>query len=99
MLTGKQRRHLRSLGHHLEPVVHIGKEGLTEGLYAAATEALLTHELIKLRVGEAAPGERHELAAELARHTQAELVQVLGRTALLYRRRPDDDPRPHIALS
>jgi RNA-binding protein len=86
MLTGKQRRYLRSLGHHLQPVVHVGKDGVTEGLVDATLEALEQHELIKIKLGESA-GDRHELAAALADKCAAELGGVLGRTALLYRRR------------
>jgi RNA-binding protein len=94
-MTGKQRRYLRGLGHHLEPVVHMGKEGLTEGLMQALDAALTQHELIKVRLGEAAGDERHGIAEALAEAVTAELVQVLGRTLLLYRRREKD---PEIVL-
>lgn len=98
-LNNKQLVHLRGLGHHLDAVVIVGKEGLSPSLYAALDVALLQHELVKLKISEAAPGERHELAHELAEGSRSALVQVLGRTVLLYRRRPDSDPRPHIPLS
>jgi RNA-binding protein len=90
VLQGKQRRYLRGLGHHLEAVVQVGKDGVTEGVVGATEAALETHELVKVRLGEHAPGDRHDLADELARASQAELVQVLGRTLLLYRRRAED---------
>jgi RNA-binding protein len=90
MLNGKQRRHLRSLGHHLDPVVHVGKGGLTEGVISAADIALEEHELIKIRLGENAGVDRHEVAAALAEACSAELGGVLGRTALLYRKRKKD---------
>lgn len=89
-LRGKQRRYLRGLGHHLDPVVLVGKEGVSDGLVGAADAALVTHELIKVRLGESAGEDRHGLAEELAARTQSELVQVLGRTALLYRARPEE---------
>ena len=95
MLSGKQRRYLRGLGHHLDAVVQVGKDGLTEGLVGATDAALEQHELIKVRLGESAPGDRHEVASELAAATSAELVQVLGRTLLLYRRRAEE---PAIVL-
>ncbi|HEX2572415.1 MAG TPA: ribosome assembly RNA-binding protein YhbY [Polyangia bacterium] len=94
-MTGKQRRYLRGLGHHLDPVVHMGKEGLTEGLMQALDAALTQHELIKVRLGEAAGDARHGIAEALAEAVTAELVQVLGRTLLLYRRREKD---PEIVL-
>ena len=94
-MTGKQRRHLRALGHHLDPVVQVGKEGPTEGLLGALDAALLQHELVKLRLGEQAAGDRHAIAASLAESAGAELVQVLGRTILLYRPHPEE---PQIQL-
>jgi RNA-binding protein len=94
MLTGKQRRHLRALGHHLEPVVLVGKEGISQALVESAKVALETHELVKVRISENAGG-RHELADELAKACGAELAGVLGRTALVYKRRKKD---PKIKL-
>lgn len=87
-LSGAKRRHLRALGHHLEPVVHCGKEGVSDALIAAANDAIDRHELIKLRLGENAPGDRRDLATAIAEATHADLVGVLGRTVLLYRRHP-----------
>ncbi len=92
MLTGKQRRHLRALGHALAPVAMIGKGGLTEAFVDGLDQALHTHELVKLKLLDTAALDRHEAAAELARRTQSEVAQVLGGTILLYR--PDaDEPR------
>lgn len=83
--------------------MQIGKEGLTEALCGAVAIALLRHELIKLRLAETVDGDRLELAAELAARSHAALVQVLGRTVLLYRRRPNElkgrDMPPHVPLS
>jgi len=94
-LTGKQRRHLRALGHHLDPLVQLGKHGLTEGIVSALDQALETHELIKVRVGTECPDERGDLAEKIPPAVRAELVQVLGRTILLYRRHPKE---PKITL-
>ena len=87
-LTGKQRRHLRSLGHHIEPVVQLGKLGLTDSVIAAVDEALERHELVKVRIGTECPDDRHDVAERLAPAVKAQLVQVLGRTTLIYRRHP-----------
>jgi RNA-binding protein len=95
VLTGKQRRRLRALGHHLEPVVQVGKEGASETVAQALDAALLDHELVKVRLGENAPGDRHDLAAALAAASGSEVAQVLGRTVLLYRPHPED---PQIDL-
>jgi RNA-binding protein len=94
-LTGKQRRHLRALGHGLTPVTQLGKEGLSEAFVAAVDRALADHELIKVRVLDTAALDRHEAADQLAAATGSEVAQVLGNTLLLYRRRPDD---PTITL-
>ena len=85
-LTGKQRRHLRSLGHHLEPVVQLGKQGLTDGVIAAVDAALEQFELIKVRLGTECPDDREEVAERLAPAVKSEVAQTLGRTVLLYRR-------------
>jgi RNA-binding protein len=89
-LTGKQRRYLRSLGHGLEPVVQVGKQGLTEAVLAAIDEAITTHELIKVRVGTECPDDRHDLAERLGPALKGEVAQVLGRTILIYRRHPKE---------
>ena len=83
-LSGKQRRSLRALGHHLKPVVLIGAQGVTEHVIAATQQALRDHELIKVRIIE---GDRHETSAALAQATGSELAQLIGRIALLFRAR------------
>ena len=93
-LTGKQIRYLRGLGHHLDPVVMLGKAGLTESIVTSTSQALDTHELIKVKVQDGCELDRKEAAAQLAKVVQAQLVQVLGRTFLLYRQTEE----PKIAL-
>lgn len=88
-LTGKERRFLRGLGHHLDPILQLGKDGLSEAFVRAVEQALLDHELIKLKVGENAPMERKEAAHAVAEATHAEVAQILGRTFLLYRLNPE----------
>ncbi len=95
MLSGKQRRYLRSLGHALRPVVQVGRDGLDDGLVAAVDRALTDHELIKIKLGEAADLDRHDAAADLAARTRSEVAQVLGNTVLLFRPNPDE---PEIVL-
>jgi RNA-binding protein len=90
VLTGKQRRHLRSLGHELKPIVQIGKNGIDDGLVAAVEQALVDHELVKVKLGDAAGLDRHDAADTIARRTGSEVAQVLGYTLLLYRASADD---------
>jgi RNA-binding protein len=94
-LTGKQRRHLRGLGHHLEPVVQLGKQGLTDGAVGAIDQALAQHELVKVRVGTECPEDRNDLAERIGSALTAEVAQLLGRTILMYRRHPKE---PKIKL-
>jgi RNA-binding protein len=88
-LTGKQKRKLRALGHHLSPVVLVGQQGISDGVLSAAGQALLDHELIKIKLGEGVES-RHEAALQLAGGTGSEVAQVLGRTVLLFKRREED---------
>ena len=94
-LTGKERRHLRALGHHLDPSLQIGHEGVTDAVVAQANAQLRRHELVKVRVLESSPLDRREAAEELSERTGADLAQVLGRTFLIYKRDPDE---PRIEL-
>ena len=94
-LSPKQRRFLRAQAHALEPVVSLGKEGMTESLVAAVNEALLAHELIKIRVLENAPLTRQEAAEALPGQVKAELVGLIGRVLILYKRHPH---KPKLVL-
>jgi RNA-binding protein len=89
-LSGKQRRHLRAEAHALEPVVMIGKEGLSETVIAAVHEALLAHELIKVRVLDSAPEDRKELAERLPAAVKGEFIALVGRVITLYKRHPHE---------
>jgi RNA-binding protein len=98
-ISTRARQHLRSLAHHLEPIVQVGGEGFTDGVCAAIDEALERHELVKVRLGQNFPSPRKEAGRELAERLGADLAQVIGRVLVLYRRRKKDDPeRPRIVL-
>lgn len=90
MLTGKQKRHLRALGHKLKAVIQIGKKEIEEPLICEAHTALDHHELIKVKLLESCLLDRTEASGTLAEACKAEIAQVLGRTFLLYR--PADPP-------
>ncbi len=95
-LTSKQRAYLKSLAHPLKPILQIGKEGVTEAVVRTVEGAFNTRELLKVKVLEAAPAPARETAEDLAsRIDGAELVQVIGRTAILYRPHPE---KPEITL-
>jgi RNA-binding protein len=85
MLTGKQKRYLRGLGNSLKPVVLIGHHGIDDGVVAAVASAAAAHELVKIKLLESYAGDRHTIAEELAVRTKTKLVQVIGKTILLYK--------------
>lgn len=94
-LTGKQKRHLRSLGHHRKAVIIAGRAGLTAGLIEQTARALDDHELVKVRFGPGFDGDTGEAAALLATETGSGLAGTIGKTALLYRPREEE---PEIVL-
>jgi len=81
------------MAHHLEPVVRIGRAGLSEGTIAAVSQALFDHELIKVRFYE--PEDKKAMSEALAQATGSHLCGLLGHTAILYRRHPE---RPQFEL-
>ncbi|HNP71176.1 MAG TPA: YhbY family RNA-binding protein [Kouleothrix sp.] len=91
-ISQSQRQFLRRLAHDLKPIVHIGKNGLSDSLFESAGIAIDTHELIKVKFNDL-KDERRELAEELAGHLRAELVGVIGNIAIIYRRQPDAERR------
>lgn len=89
MLTGKQKRHLRALAHHLTPIFQVGKGGTNDHLVRHIQEALEVRELIKVSVLNNQEGDPKEIGAELAADAGAELVQVIGKTIVLYKESKD----------
>ena len=84
-LTSKQRAQLRGMANSLDPIVHIGKDGLGDNLVKQASDALEARELIKCRVLENALLSSREAAEALGRATRSEVVQVIGTKCVLYR--------------
>ena len=85
MLTGKQKRHLRALGHKLKALIQIGKKEIEEALITETSAALAHHELIKVKLLESCLLDKHEASSILAEACGAEVAQILGKTFLLYR--------------
>ena len=86
MLTGKQKRYLRGLGHGIKPVIMVGKGEVSAALIRETDEALNAHELIKVKILESCLSDRELVATAVADACTAEIAQILGRTFLLYRR-------------
>lgn len=89
MPSSKLRKTLRAAGHHLSPVVQVGKEGVTDAVLRQLDEQLGVHELVKVRIGTESPEDRYEAADRLGEAAGAKVAQILGRTVLVYRRHPE----------
>ncbi|HKK71535.1 MAG TPA: ribosome assembly RNA-binding protein YhbY [Candidatus Krumholzibacteria bacterium] len=91
-LAGYQRRALRAAAHDLQPVAHVGKDGLSETFLRSVDEALAAHELIKVRFVDH-KDERKEMAARLAERLDAAVAGVVGHVAILYRPHAEPEKR------
>ena len=88
-MKGRERAELRAEAHHLSPTVHIGQHGITPALVASLDDALRTHELVKVKLGNPVDLKPQDAAGEIAASTSSEVIQVIGRTATFYRENPD----------
>jgi len=89
MLTGKQKRYLRSLAHHMTPIFQVGKGGVNDNLIRHIEEAIEVRELIKVSILTNNDDDPREIGAELAGKSGCELVQVIGKTIVLYKESVD----------
>lgn len=87
-LTSKDRAALRAEAHHLSASVHVGQHGLTDAVRTTIDDALRTRELVKIQFTKSADVSAKEVANDLASAVGAEVVQVIGRTATIYRENP-----------
>lgn len=84
-ISGKRRAELRAEAHHLVPLVHVGQQGLTPTVIDTLDDALRTRELVKVQLGKQVDSKPKDVAQALAIATKADIVQVIGKTATLYR--------------
>lgn len=92
-LTSGQRKQLKSLGHPLQPVVLVGQKGISPNLIENVQDALLAHELIKIKVHDSSMIE--EAATSIHEQTGAHLVQHIGKILLFYKKNTKE---PKISL-
>ncbi|PHR30103.1 MAG: ribosome assembly RNA-binding protein YhbY [Desulfotalea sp.] len=88
ILSTKQKQHLKGLAHSLNPLVQVGKEGLSSGLISMTCQELLHHELIKVKLGSNSGLDKHETSVAIAEKTESTLVQLIGKTFILYKPNP-----------
>lgn len=97
-LTTKQRQYLKGLAHPLNPTVQIGKEGITQGIIDTIVNELQYHELIKVKIGNNSGLEKHEAAEACAKESKSTMVQLIGKTIILYCPNPKRDKDKRIRL-
>jgi RNA-binding protein len=85
MLTGKQKRFLRSKAHHLDPIFQVGKGGVNENMVKQIGEALEVRELLKVSILQNCDEDKKVVAEQLSTGAGAELVQLIGHTVVLYK--------------
>lgn len=88
-LTSKARADLRAHAHHLPVTVHVGHQGLTDTVRQTIEDALRTKELVKVQFSKNADVTAKDVANDLARELNADVVQTIGRTATLFRLNPE----------
>ena len=85
MLTGKQKRYLRSLAHNIDPIFQIGKAGINDNMISQIDETLENRELIKIHILQNNFDDKNDLAQTLSKATNSEVVQVIGSMIVIYR--------------
>ena len=86
-MTSKQRAYLRGLANTMEPIVHVGKDGVNDNMIKQLSDALEARELVKGTVLQNSPVTAREAIAELCEGTGAEPVQCIGSRFVVYRAR------------
>ncbi len=94
-LSQQEKKRLRTIGHHLKPVLILGGQGLTEGFGEELEARLADHELIKVKVNAESREDRSAIIEALCEQSGAQLVQRIGNIALLYR--PAEKPDPKLS--
>ena len=89
-LTPKQRQFLKAKAHTLKPLIQIGKAGATPALMEELDRVLGVHELVKVKLEAECPDDRYAVADQLGEQPGVNVVQILGRTILLYKRHPQE---------
>ena len=92
-MTGKQKSFLRGIAHDYQPIIQVGKNSVTDSTIDTVSKALEARELIKISVLQNCDTESKEVAALIAQHTDATVIQVIGRTVILYKRSSNKENR------
>ena len=93
-MNSLQRRYLKAQVHHMEPVIYIGKNGLTEGTIHSINTALSARELIKIKFHEFKEN-KQELSEKIASDTFSFIVEIIGHTLILFKQNPDPEKQKY----
>ncbi len=86
-------KQLRQIAHHLDPVVSVGDQGISEPVIAETERALTDHELIKVKIHSEDRQDRKLMGSQLAEACHADVIQTIGKITVLFRRNPKPNPR------
>lgn len=87
MLTGKQKQYLKAAASQMPAVVQVGKEGLTRSVMESMEDAIAARELIKIKINQNSEEEISSVAAAAAQELQCDIVQIIGRRCILFRKK------------
>lgn len=89
MLTGKQKRYLRSKANQIKAIFQVGKQGVTENMLSQINDALEKRELIKVSVLQNCLDDKHTVADQISKGTDSHIVQIIGNNIVLYKESSD----------
>lgn len=98
VLTTRQKQFLKGLAHPLTPLVQIGKDELSPGVIETIKTELIHHELIKVKIGSNCGLDKHTASATISGQTASALVQLIGKTIVLYKPNPKRAKEKRILL-
>ncbi len=85
MLNTKQKKHLKSLAQTINPIIIVGKEGVSDNLIKTTKDALNAHELVKVKILDNCTDEKNQVAFDLSAGSNSDIVQIIGRTIILFK--------------
>ena len=95
MITSKQKKKFRAIGHSLKPIVTVANETISQSVNDEIDRALRDHELVKIKVLLNPRSLKKDLVKEILKQQNANLIQLIGNVALLYRK--EKEPKPELS--